>query len=532
MARFAPARWLAAITALALSASGARDARGDSITHTTSPDSALGVALARIEGEPLSLEEAIENALDFSTQVHEAEAVFRAAQGAERREKGTFDPVLFADLERREDNQPAASLLQGAGVVEDQETFAAAGARLKLPLGTELAASLETTRLETNSAFFAFNPSYSSTGLLEVRQPLLKGFGPATSRDLTSAEREVEAAFSRYEDAALGMQAEVTSTYWDLFAAERDYAVQRLIVDRAEAFLEEARLRSDAGLVGPNEVATARVFLAQQQLMLLDAEEEMDEISDALGTLMGRRPTLDTSRFRPVTEPPSEFPIEDRAELLERSLRHNGELLSARQMLEAVEAQAEGAKWDAYPTLDVTGSLGANGLAGTFVPDSTAGAPPEERLGDASDAISQVFTADNPLWSVGVHFSWPIGTRTGRGERDRLRAEVDRARQRVIEIERSLEEEVRFFHRELVNGSRRLEVALDGVNASLEQVRIGQIEYGNGRTTAFELVRLGADAAEAQQRYSDALVRTAKAAAELERLAPKDLASLHLRRSN
>ena len=53
------------------------------------------------------------------------------------------------------------------------------------------------------------------------------------------------------------------------------------------------------------------------------------------------------------------------------------------------------------------------------------------------------------------------------------------------------------------------------MEAAQEQVRIGVIEFRNGRTTAFELVRLGADFAAAQQRYSQALVRSAKAAASL-----------------
>jgi outer membrane protein TolC len=44
------------------------------------------------------------------------------------------------------------------------------------------------------------------------------------------------------------------------------------------------------------------------------------------------------------------------------------------------------------------------------------------------------------------------------------------------------------------------------------------LEYKNGRATAFEVVRLAADLATAQQRYSEALVRTARAAAELRRL--------------
>jgi outer membrane protein TolC len=69
-----------------------------------------------------------------------------------------------------------------------------------------------------------------------------------------------------------------------------------------------------------------------------------------------------------------------------------------------------------------------------------------------------------------------------------------------------------------MNGSRRLDAARTGVDAAEEQVRIGLIEYRNGRTTAFELVILGADFAQSQRRYSQALVRTAKAAAELRRL--------------
>ena len=531
MNRFAAVRLAACLVSLALvTLFATRESPAQSLGRSTSPDSALGETLTRIAGQSLSLEDAVEAALEFSTDVREAEEFLRAARGASRRENGAFDPVLFADFEFGDNDIPALVPFAGAPVVEESQTFGAAGARLKLAIGTEFRAALETNRLKSNNVFQGFNPAYTTRGVLEVRQPLLKGFGPATSADRTFADREVEAAFSRYENIVLSMEAQVTGTYWDLYAAERDYAVQLLIVDQAEAFLVEARTRSSAGLVGPNEVATARVFLAEQQLALLDALEHMDEVSDALGVFMGRRPSIDSPRFRPSTEPAEEFPIEEQHVLLERALKQNGEMLAAQRNLEAAQALEKGAKWDAYPTLDLTGVVGGNGLAGTgqAVGDDSTLVGRDTGMGDA---IEQVFKADNPLWGVGVHLSIPIGFREGRGERDRLRAEVDRARELILEIERKLEAEIRFFHRELVNGTRRLEYALDGVNASLEQVRIGQIEYGNGRTTAFELVRLGADAAEAQQRYSDALVRTAKAYAELERLAPKELASTRMGKS-
>jgi outer membrane protein TolC len=154
--------------------------------------------------------------------------------------------------------------------------------------------------------------------------------------------------------------------------------------------------------------------------------------------------------------------------------------------------------------------------------DSTFRTTIEE--GDFSDVWSQAVQRDFPSWSVGVNVTLPIFLREGRGERDRLRGELDAAEERLIATQRDVEDRVRANHRELANGARRLEVAREGVAASLEEIRIALIEYQNGQTTAFEVVRVGADLPRAQQRYSAALVRTARAAAELTRLTSDTLA--------
>jgi outer membrane protein TolC len=117
-----------------------------------------------------------------------------------------------------------------------------------------------------------------------------------------------------------------------------------------------------------------------------------------------------------------------------------------------------------------------------------------------------------------VVVSLPIGGRAGGGEAARRRAEVARAENTLEGARRNLEEQVRAQQRELERGARRLELARTGVDASIRQVEIGMIEYRNGRSTAFEVVRLAADLAGAQQRYSQALVRTARAAAALTQL--------------
>jgi outer membrane protein TolC len=479
----------------------------------TNPDSALAMTLAQFEGSFISLEEAKSEALKHATSVLEARAALKAAGGTHRREKGAFDPELFAEGEKSRFRQPSAFAVPGVGsfaiVQEDERLTGSAGLRLKSPLGTQLEASVNTTRLESNSPYVALKPQYTNFGKIEITQPVLSGFGPGSASNLSAARRALEAARARYADAVLSLHAEVEQTYWDLYAAERDLAVQILIRDRADAFLKETELKAAVGRVGPNQVANAKVFLAEQEQAVLDREENLDKISDQLATLLGQRSA--SIRYRPSDTPPSDFPVEDPDSLVQRALEENRNLKVAEKNWAAARSLAKGAGWNALPKLDLYGILGSNGLSGT----DTLGGP---FAGSADFAWTQVFQRDYPTWNVGFRFSLPIGLRSGLGERQRLKGEADRAYQQYVAARRGLEEDVRASYRELLHAKKRLEAARTGVEASAEQVRIGMLEYQVGRTTAFELVRLSADLATAQQRYSQALVRAAKAAAELKKL--------------
>ncbi|NNE35980.1 MAG: TolC family protein, partial [Rhodothermales bacterium] len=301
--------------------------------------------------------------------------------------------------------------------------------------------------------------------------------------------------------------------------AERDLAVQGLIRERAAALLQESTQRARAGLVGPNQVENAKVFLAEQELAEIDRQESLDTISDQLVTLIGVSPPGSARRYRPVDNPPADLVIGDEEELVSKAVEANRGLDMARREIDEATVRLRAQRRNRLPRVDLVGTLGSNGLSGNardviFGSDTLRSSSD----GNFAQALKQVGELEFPSWSVGLDMTIPIGSRRRGGEVDRLRAEVERAEQRYVAGERALKEQVRRFHRELVNGKQRLAIARRGVQASQEQVRIGLIEYRNGRSTAFEIVRLGADLAAAQQRYSQALVRTVKAAASLSRL--------------
>ena len=480
------------------------------------PDNLLRSILDTIPGTRLTLAEVTAGAAQNSVRLKTAEASYMAAKGAARRERGLFDPTLMFSINYADRDDPTASFFAGAPVLMTVQTDAMAGLRWQLPTGTGIEATLNSVKLRTNSGFAFLNPQYNAYGTLRLRQSLLGGLWVSGKKNLSEAGEEERMMKARYDHETVAVAAETEKTYWDLHAAERNYAVQMLIRDQARIFLKDTEVRAAAGLVGPNQTATARTYVSEQELLLIDREEQFSAASDRIAELIGVRPVL---RFTTTEDPPSAYPLEPPDVLLAMAKDNNLSLEAARAEVEAKRALADAVGWEWLPTFNLVGAIGGSGLAGNpqeviFGSDTLR----TLRGGTYGDALRQAARRDFPNWSVGLEVSIPIGFRSGRGEKDRLEAEVLSAAQRYIDEERRIESSLLQNYRDVANGARRLELARDGVEAAQEQVRIGLIEFKNGRATAFELVRLGADFAAAQNRYSDALVRTAKGAATLRQL--------------
>ncbi len=298
---------------------------------TVNPDSALQIILNNLKGTALSLSQAQLYAKDNSTAIKRAEAIYLASLGSLRRERGAFDPEFFLSLNYEDQKIPSASFFAGASVLSTQQTETAAGLRLDLPIGTKLELSLNSIKLNSNSQFAFLNPQYNAFGSISLRQPLLSGFTSSARKDLNQAELIVESTKAQYDQEVLMTNSEVEQAYWNLYAAERNYAVQNLTVERAESLLKEAQLRQQAGLVGPNQVANARTFWTQQKLLLIDRVEQLDAQSDQIAVLIGKRPETGNSRFIITDEPPSNFPMVSLDELIDNTLKSNLELQAAQE---------------------------------------------------------------------------------------------------------------------------------------------------------------------------------------------------------
>ncbi len=480
------------------------------------PDTSYLAGEAEGSALGMTLEQAQRLAVANSPVSRAALAGWNTARGARLREAGAFDPVLFGENSRLSTDSPVTSPFAAS---ELRQRILSGGLSWLSPLGTALALSLSQIQVETNAPFTTLPRERRTRARVDFVQPLLRGFGATATRgELRALDRELEAARRRLEAATTDLHADVEIAYWELYAAERDLAIQRLQRQRAAVFLRDQVLRGRAGATGPGAVAAARRFLAEQEAQLIEVRlryrAASDRLSEVLGVSAGRQ-----DRIHCLDEPPAPIAVEPLDATLERALRNNPSLRAAEQDAAAALTRFRRAARNAWPSVEAFGGYGGSGLAGTGRPIVFGG----DTVGTSydtgfDDAWKQVRDHTYPDWSFGVRVRVPVGWRSDRGERERLRGSYERVREAERARRLALENQVRRAHRENELSQEGLQAIRTLVAAAREQARIGRLEYQAGRATAYDLVGIEADLARAEFLESQTLARIARAQTELRRL--------------
>jgi outer membrane protein len=506
-----PSALLAALLAVTLAGGRARAQEGSSL-----PDTSYLAGATEEATLAMTLEEAQALATANSPATRSAAAQVRVARGAMMAQAGVFDPLVSAEGSRTSTDSPVSSPFAGSKL---RERSLGGGLSWLSPIGTSLAFTLTRTTTETNAPFSTLPRARATRARLDFVQPLLKGFGlSATRGELRATARDLEAAMSRRQAATADLNADVEVAYWELYAAERDLASQRLQRQRAAIFLRDQTLRARAGAAGPGAVAAARTLLADEEVQLLDTRLRLQTASDVLRQTIGISP-MDDRRLHATSEPPTPRAIDPLPAMMERARRNNPSLRAYERDAAAALARFRSANRNAWPSIDAFGGYGGAGLAGTGQVIDFSG----QQVGSNFDtgygaAWNDVWKDRNPDWNFGLRLELPIGWRADRGERERQRGNLERSQETLRGQTLALESSVRQAHREAELSQDALRAMHELVAAAREQARIGQLEYQAGRTTAYDLVGIEADLARAELRESQVLVRVARSLVELDRL--------------
>lgn len=499
----------------------------ESVTDTEFPDSQV---------TSLSLGEAIQMALRNNLEVEFDKVAVGVEQARTRFAVGAFDPVFQLELSREslqrpditsnlttaesllqqaqiqaieantraiqiasgQDVTPFATLPDGRIVVFDQDADRfETSLGFKTPLGTQIAFVAREAKIRTTfeGDTRTITPFYQAFGGVEVRQPLLKDFGPdANLYEVRTSKVNERVAALNWEKSLSDAIAQVISTYIDMIFAEADMRNKREAISADTKLAQQNQRRLELGFMSPIDVQQARAQISLDEEQLIQAKNLFMERQLALRRLITKESTSsEPSVFMPVKMPALAPPASKRDNLLVTAFRKRPDYNAAVTDAEKQDLRLKYAKNQAWPTLDLVGSYGYNGLAGHW-----------ESARDAA------LSSQAPQWSFGVQFSVPLGRVQPRAQLDVVRGLREQSLLRIKQSELTVTVDVDTALSRIEMSRQRLETARNTRELNEEAVRIAYRRLEEGQFSSFDLI-------EQQRKLYDAKSRELGARAELDR---------------
>lgn len=300
---------------------------------------------------------------------------------------------------------------------------------------------------------------------LDLQWPIYTGGRTDALERAARAERS--AITSDVAAARADLRLEITRAFWAAVTAAETEAVLRRSLDAVAAHVRDVRSRLAAGLVPPNEVASAEAQASHQRLLALEAANQRAIAEADLARLTGRDAVI-------VTVPPAgpagagAPAISATASLVAEALKTRAERQALEQRVASADARAAAASAAARPQISLGGGYDY--------------ARPNPRIFPRSEDWK-------PAWDASVNVSWTLwdgGRRAA--EHGEAMAAAAALRTRVTEFDRQVTFDVRARTLELESSREAVVAAEDGLRAATEAERVVGERFKAGVLTSTEVL--------------------------------------------
>jgi outer membrane protein TolC len=291
------------------------------------------------------------------------------------------------------------------------------------------------------------------------------------------------------------LRLEVARAYWALVTARAASAVLEQSVVRAQSQVKDARERLAAGLVPPNDVASAEAQESRQRMLLIETRNQRDLSSAELARLIGADLLQAIEPVASLDLSPSPVPGSQDLAAEARAKRNERQALS--QRIDAADHLRMAAERAGRPLISLTGGV-------DYARPNPRIFPRAERWDDS--------------WDAGISVSWSLwdGGRA-RAEAVHAGSAVAAARQRLAEFDSIVALEVRQRLLEIDSGRAAVAAAADSVRAAAEARRVVIERYRAGVISQTEVLDADVALLQAELDRTRALAGVRLAEARLDR---------------
>lgn len=480
----------------------------------------VGVAMS--DQRPLALREAIEMALANNKDIEIARQNVRAAEFDLRGARGIYDPrfTTFSYYERAE--TPSGSILSGgaSGAVTQAGFFNTSGLQGLTPKGGGgYRIDFTSSRVTTDNIFATLNPQYPSALTFNYTQPLLRGFRFDGNRRLIEiGKKNLSLTDAQFRQRAIETITNVQRAYWDLVFSLRNLQIQRDAVRDARVQLEHNKRLVGEGVLAPIDVVAAEAQVSGFEQSVYSALDDVGRAENALKNLIAenREAPLWNVALVPTDSVDLKAPPTPLPDAMDAALRSRPELQQSDVAQAINDIEQRFAREQVKPQVDLVGSYGVVGLAGTLdsnrvtnpftaqnaqlrerinqlsllnglpvLPEPPAQIFPDILLGGYGQSFGNLAANRFSNFRAGVQINLPLKNRTAEAQLGRSLVERDRLRVQREQLEQLIQVDVRNALQLLRTAESRLRAAASARNASEQQYASEQRKFDAGQSTFF-----------------------------------------------
>jgi outer membrane protein TolC len=317
---------------------------------------------------------------------------------------------------------------------------------------------------------------------------------------LGKARADEAVAKAKAEIAKRGLTVTVTKDYYALAAAQRKYATAQAALDTAKQFFDNTSAAERVGQVAHSDVIQAEIQYRQQKQAFDDAKLDMETARMELAVLLF--PVLNEN-FTVVDDMDSVVALPGFSEAEAMASHQNPDLEMAMQSLKSADAEVKAGKGAFLPA---------------FFTDSIYGIEANDY---ALHSVNVEFPEDGVLPNLGYFITvgvnvpvWDWGTLRSKLHQAEFKRES--ARVELSQTQREILSTLYNSYNEALTAQQAVKEARETADLAAESLRLINLRYKAGESSALEVVSAENSLTQAQNAYSDAEVRYRTALATLQ----------------
>jgi outer membrane protein len=529
-------------------------AMGVSAVAQEKPSPDLGrVGVDMNQQRPLSLRDALSMALQNNKDIEVARENVRIAEFDLLGAKGAYDPHFSTSAFYERVESPVSSFLSGGQNGSTIDTGYTGTARLEGEspfLGGNYRFNFSSIRRVTNNQFTALSPQYPTEATFTYTQPLWRGLKIDNSRrQIEIAKKNLSLSDAQFRQRAIDTITNVQRAYWDLVFALRSLQVQRDAVTVARTQLEHNKRLVNEGQLAPIDVVAAEAQISTYEQNVFSAIEEVSRTENNLKNLIAenQKAAIWTESLVPTDPVDLTAPVVSLPDALKTAMENRPELQQSHLAGEINAINQRFFKEQTKPDVDLVGTYGITGLAGTISSnvvnpftasnllvrqrvdqlstlaglDQLPVIPPQtfspDLLGGLGQSFQNLLANRYGTFRIGVQFNLPLRNRTAEAELGKSLVEGERIVTQREQLEQTIQVDVRNALQSLRSAESRLRAAIATRQANEQQFASEQRKLDAGQSTTFLVLERQTALTEARAMELKAQTDLNKAIADLQR---------------